>query len=110
MYNCSRWIMMNVVMLDEKRVIVSAGRGAASCGKLKEWGFEPIECPFWDFETIGGGFHCATVDIAPARRAAVLLLSGGPRRAAPARQHSRGWRPADDAARTGFPDGVRPRP
>ena len=25
MYNCSRWIMMNVLMLDEKRVIVSAG-------------------------------------------------------------------------------------
>ena len=25
MYNCSRWIMMNVVMLDETRVVVSAG-------------------------------------------------------------------------------------
>ena len=62
MYNCSRWIMMNVVMLDETRVIVSAGE-KRFVRKLAEWGFEPVECPFWDFETIGGGFHCATVDI-----------------------------------------------
>ncbi len=62
MYNCSRWIMMNVVMLDETRVVVSAGE-KRFVRKLKEWGFEPIECPFWDFETIGGGFHCASVDV-----------------------------------------------
>jgi len=68
MYNCSRWIMMNVVMLDEKRVLVSAGE-KRFVRKLVEWGFEPVECPFWDFETIGGGFHCATVDI---RRRGVL--------------------------------------
>jgi len=30
---------------------------------FKKWGFTPIECPFYDFETIGGGFHCASVDI-----------------------------------------------
>ena len=62
MYNCSRWIMMNVVMLDEKRIIVSKGEDNF-VRQLKAWGFEPIECPFWDFETIGGGFHCATVDM-----------------------------------------------
>ena len=62
MYNCSRWIMMNVVMLDERRVIVSAGEKRFA-RTLKSWGFEPIECPFWDFETIGGGFHCASVDV-----------------------------------------------
>ncbi len=62
MYNCSRWIMMNVLMLDEKRVIVSAGEKRFA-RTLKQWGFEPIECPFWDFETIGGGLHCASVDI-----------------------------------------------
>jgi glycine amidinotransferase len=62
MYNCSRWIMMNVVMLDETRVIVSAGE-KRFVRQLRDWGFEPIECPFWDFETIGGGFHCASVDI-----------------------------------------------
>jgi len=62
MYNCSRWIMMNVVMLDETRVVVSAGEKRFA-RQLRDWGFEPIECPFWDFETIGGGFHCASVDI-----------------------------------------------
>ncbi len=62
MYNCSRWIMMNVVMLDETRVVVSAGEKRFA-RRLAEWGFEPIECPFWDFETIGGGLHCASVDI-----------------------------------------------
>jgi glycine amidinotransferase len=62
MFNCSRWIMMNVLMLDERRVIVSAGE-KRFVRKLKSWGFEPIECPFWDFETIGGGFHCASVDV-----------------------------------------------
>lgn len=62
MYNCSRWISMNVVMLDEQRVIVSRGEDDL-IAVLKRWGFTPIECPFWDFETIGGGFHCASVDI-----------------------------------------------
>jgi glycine amidinotransferase len=62
MYNCSRWIMMNVVMLDETRVVVSAGE-KRFVRQLREWGIEPVECPFWDFETIGGGFHCASVDI-----------------------------------------------
>ncbi len=62
MYNCSRWISMNVVMLDEERVIVSKGEERLIAA-FKSWGFTPIECPFYDFETIGGGFHCASVDI-----------------------------------------------
>jgi len=62
MYNCSRWIMMNVLLLDERRIVVSKGEHDF-VRQLKKWGFEPIECPFWDFATIGGGFHCATVDV-----------------------------------------------
>jgi glycine amidinotransferase len=62
MYNSSRWIGMNVLMLDEERVIVSKGEDTL-IRALKDWGFRPIPCSFWDFETIGGGFHCATVDI-----------------------------------------------
>jgi glycine amidinotransferase len=30
---------------------------------LKDWGFEPIICRFYDFETIAGDFHCASLDI-----------------------------------------------
>jgi glycine amidinotransferase len=62
MYNCSRWIMMNVVMLDEERVIVSREE-SRFIKALKDWGFKPISCNFYNFETIGGGFHCASVDI-----------------------------------------------
>lgn len=62
MYNCSRWIMMNMLMLDEKRVIANREEKGLLAA-LKGWGFDPIPCNFYDFETIGGGFHCATVDI-----------------------------------------------
>jgi len=62
MYNCSRWISMNVLMLDEERVIVSKGEETL-IQAFKEWGFQPIPCSFWNFETIGGGFHCASVDV-----------------------------------------------
>lgn len=61
-YNCSQWILMNSIMLDEKRVVIHAGEPNFA-RRLKTWGFEPIEVPFAAFETIGGGFHCATVDI-----------------------------------------------
>jgi glycine amidinotransferase len=62
MYNASRWICMNVLMLDEERVIVSKGEDRL-IQAFKDWGFKPIPCNFWNFSTIGGGFHCATVDI-----------------------------------------------
>ena len=62
LYNCSRWICMNVLMLDEERVIVSKGEDDL-VRAFKKWGLKPIECPFYDFETIGGGFHCASLDI-----------------------------------------------
>jgi glycine amidinotransferase len=51
-----------VVMLDEERVIVAKGEERLIAA-FKKWGLTPIECPFYDFETIGGGFHCASVDI-----------------------------------------------
>ncbi len=53
---------MNFVMLDEKRVIVNR-EVERFIRTLKDWGFKPIPCNFYDFETIGGGFHCASVDI-----------------------------------------------
>lgn len=62
MYNCSRWISMNVLMLDEERVIVSRGEDTL-IEALKDWGFDPIPCSFYDLATIAGGFHCASVDV-----------------------------------------------
>ena len=62
MYTCSKWLNMNVLMLDEKRVIVSRGEDTL-IRSFKDWGFQPIECSFYHFESIAGGLHCATVDI-----------------------------------------------
>jgi glycine amidinotransferase len=59
---CSRWLSMNVLMLDERRVIVE--RSQPSLIKaLREWGFEPIACEFRSYAPFGGSFHCATLDV-----------------------------------------------
>jgi len=58
----SCWIHLNVFMLDEKRVVVEESQ-VSLIRALKDWGFEPIPCPFIDYKMFGGGFHCATLDI-----------------------------------------------
>jgi len=62
MYLCSKWLNMNVLMLDEKRVIVSRGEDSL-IKAFKDWGIQPIECSFYNMATIAGGIHCATLDI-----------------------------------------------
>jgi glycine amidinotransferase len=62
MYTCSKWLNMNVLMLDEERVIISKGEDTL-IKALRDWGFNPIPCRFYNFATIAGGFHCAAVDI-----------------------------------------------
>ena len=62
MYTCSKWLSMNVLMLDQERVIVSKGEGNL-IQAFADWGFKPIACNFYHFESIAGGLHCATVDI-----------------------------------------------
>jgi glycine amidinotransferase len=58
----SRWISMNVVSLDEKRVVIESHETLLR-DALKRWGFEPIMCPFNAFNRFGGSFHCATLDV-----------------------------------------------
>jgi len=53
---------VNVLMLDEERVIVSKGEDNL-IRAFKDWGFKPIEFNFYFFESIAGGLHCATLDI-----------------------------------------------
>ncbi|MGE5343537.1 MAG: amidinotransferase [Candidatus Omnitrophota bacterium] len=62
LYMTSRWINMNVLMLDHERVIVEKNEDTIYHA-LKDFGFKPIRCPFTDFNTFGGSFHCATLDI-----------------------------------------------
>ena len=59
---CSEWLSLNVLMLDEKRVIVEATQKTLM-KSLKDWGFEPIPCPFRHYSPFGGSFHCATLDV-----------------------------------------------
>jgi glycine amidinotransferase len=56
------WIHMNVLSLDEQRVIVDANEEPL-INALAEWGFTPIPCNFRAFYPFGGGLHCATCDI-----------------------------------------------
>lgn len=59
---CSKWISLNVLMIDEKRVIVEASQESL-IKAFTDWGFEVIKCPFINFAPFGGSFHCATLDI-----------------------------------------------
>ncbi len=59
---CSKWISMNVLMLDDKRVVVEKSQTSMQKA-MKDWGFEPILCDFLNYGPFGGSFHCATLDI-----------------------------------------------
>jgi len=58
----SAWISLNVLMLDEQRVIVEENQGPL-IAMLERYGFKPIPCGFTDFLPFGGAFHCATLDV-----------------------------------------------
>ncbi|WP_041778024.1 amidinotransferase [Beijerinckia indica] len=59
---CGKWLNMNVLTIDEKRVIVDQHH-KGMIDALERWGFEPIPCPFLHYAAFGGAFHCATLDI-----------------------------------------------
>lgn len=59
---CGKWLSMNVLSLDEKRVIVDR-RHKGMIRALKSWGFEPVPCSFLHYAPFGGSFHCATLDV-----------------------------------------------
>jgi glycine amidinotransferase len=59
---CSPWISINVLMLDPKRVVVEASQKTLIAA-FRDWGFQPIPCPFLNYAPFGGSFHCATLDI-----------------------------------------------
>jgi glycine amidinotransferase len=59
---CSPWTSINVLMLDEKRVVVDKSQ-VTLIKAFKDWGFEPIPCAFLSYGPFGGSFHCATLDV-----------------------------------------------
>lgn len=62
LYMTSKWINMNILMLDQQRVIVER-QDEPMIAALKQWGFKPIPCNFRNFNSFGGSFHCATLDV-----------------------------------------------
>lgn len=62
LYMTSTWINMNVLMLDHQRVIVEQNEETI-IKALKQFGLTPIPCPFNHFNSFGGSFHCATLDV-----------------------------------------------
>lgn len=59
---CSAWTSINVLMLDERRVVVDVSQPTLHRA-LRGWGFEPMPIPFLAYGPFGGAFHCATLDI-----------------------------------------------
>lgn len=59
---CSKWLSMNVLVLDERRVVVERHQ-VSMARALRDWGFEPIPCAFSHYAIFGGAFHCATLDV-----------------------------------------------
>lgn len=62
LYMTSKWINMNVLMIDENRMIVEA-QDEPMRRLAEDWGITAIPCPFRSFNSFGGSFHCATVDV-----------------------------------------------
>ncbi|KWK75299.1 amidinotransferase [Burkholderia ubonensis] len=58
----SRWISVNVIMLDPHHVLVEENEHEL-IQAFKTWKIEPIPLPFKHFQTFGGSFHCATLDV-----------------------------------------------
>ncbi|GAA2386752.1 amidinotransferase [Streptomyces coeruleofuscus] len=59
---CGKWLSMNVLMIDERRVIAERHH-TGMLRALEKWGFEPIPCDLLHYAPFGGSFHCATLDI-----------------------------------------------
>ncbi|HEV7509221.1 MAG TPA: amidinotransferase [Thermoanaerobaculia bacterium] len=58
----SPWISLNVLMLDEERVIIEKTQRRLE-KTLKDWGFKPIPLAFTNYYALVGSFHCATLDV-----------------------------------------------
>lgn len=58
----SNWISMNLLVLDDKTVMIE--KAEEKMGSfLDKLGFEVLLCPFDKVYKFGGGFHCCTLDV-----------------------------------------------
>lgn len=71
---CGKWLSMNVLMIDEHRVIAERHH-TDMLRALEKWGFEPIPCDLLHYAPFAGSFHCATLDV--RRRGTLESYAGG---------------------------------
>ncbi|KAF3480431.1 Glycine amidinotransferase [Arthroderma uncinatum] len=62
-YMCSPWLVLNGLSLDEKRIFVEEKNKEFADWIRDRFGMEPILLPFAHVNSIGGSFHCSTVDL-----------------------------------------------
>ena len=62
LYMTSAWLSLNALVLGGKRIIVEA-RDDQTAEWYEQLGMTCIRCPFKHVNSIGGSFHCATVDL-----------------------------------------------
>jgi len=62
LYMASRWLSINLIILDEKRVILEKDE-APLHRQFRDLGFEVIPVAFRHVYPFGGSFHCVTCDI-----------------------------------------------
>lgn len=58
----SKWIAMNMLVVDPQTVIVDKHQ-TELMRKLEQWGFTCIPLELRHSRTLGGGFHCVTLDL-----------------------------------------------
>ncbi|OAA74898.1 amidinotransferase [Akanthomyces lecanii RCEF 1005] len=62
-YMASRWLVLNGLSLDDKHIFIEAKAEAFGKWIKEKFDIEPIMLPFQHVNSIGGSFHCATVDL-----------------------------------------------
>src|SRR3712207_9504529 len=62
MFLSSKWVAMNVLVLDPGKIVVEAGE-AELIALLESAGFTVVPVPFRHVNSFGGAFHCATSDV-----------------------------------------------
>jgi glycine amidinotransferase len=63
LYMTSPWLVLNALSLDERRIMVEEKDTGFAQWIKETFGMEPIFCPFQNVNSLGGSFHCATVDL-----------------------------------------------
>ena len=76
LYMTSPWLALNVLVLDGKRVVVEESDDRTAKW-YEELGMECIRCPFRHVYSIGGSFHCTTVDLLRTPWVAIAQVNTG---------------------------------